>query len=174
MQHPRVPVQKRPRHAFAVAAATAIAVLALAVPHAHAAGEAKGTVTSKTRTANVKYAYLVKGPDPVTKETIRRLILSTTDLSAKIASCTKMSCADGGLANGLMVNLDSGPRFSYWMTLNDQMVQYSGTEPYASLAAKTDDPKRLAGTLRFYKTGAGGPKVDVEFDAVLVKEVTAP
>jgi hypothetical protein len=174
MEHACVPVQKRSRHAFAVAGAVAIAVLALAVPHAHAAGEAKGTVTSRNRTANVKFAYLVKGPDAITKETIRRLILSTTDLSAKIAACQKMSCTDGGLGNGLMVNLDSGPRFSYWMVLNDQMVQYSGTEPYASLAAKTDDPKRLVGTLRFDKTGAGGPKVDVEFDAALVKEVTAP
>jgi hypothetical protein len=73
-----------------------------------------------------------------------------------------------------MVNLDSGARFSYWMTLNDQMVQYSGTEPYAALAAKTDDPKRLVGTLKFDRTGSGGPKVDVEFDAVLVKEVSAP
>ena len=57
---------------------------------------------------------------------------------------------------------------------NDQLVQYSGTEPVASLAAKVDDAKRLAGTLRFDKTGAGGPKVDIEFDATLVKEVSAP
>jgi hypothetical protein len=143
-----------------------------AVAPAHAAGEAKGTVTSKGRTANVKYAYLVKGPDMVSKQTIRRLILSATDLSAKVAACKTMSCTDGDLGDGLSVNLDAGPRFSFWMVLNDQKVQYSGTEPYASLAAKVDDPKRLAGTLRFDKTGAGGPKVDVEFDAALVKEVT--
>ena len=151
----------------------AVAALACAfVPPASAAGEAKGTVTSKGRTANVKYAYLVKGPDPVSKQPIRRLILSATDLSAKIAGCKTMSCTDGDLGDGLSINLEAGPRFSFWMVLNDQKVQYSGTEPYASLAAKTDDPKRLAGTLRFDKTGAGGPKVDVEFDAALVKEVT--
>ena len=33
---------------------------------------------------------------------------------------------------------------------------------------------RVPGALRFDKTAAGGPKVDVEFDAALVKEVSAP
>ena len=37
-----------------------------------------------------------------------------------------------------------------------------------------DDAKRLSGTLRFDKTGAGGPKVDITFDAALAKEVAAP
>ena len=36
-------------------------------------------------------------------------------------------------------------------------------------AAKTDDAKKVAGTLRFDKTGAGGPKVNVTFDAAVVK-----
>lgn len=156
---------------FAATLAIAACAVLPALP-AHAAGEAKGTVTSKGRTANVKYAYLVKGPDAVSKQTVRRLILSATDLSAKIAGCKTMSCTDGDLGDGLSINLDAGPRFSFWMVLNDQKVQYSGTEPYASLAAKADDPRRLAGTVRFDKTAAGGPKVDVEFDAALVKEVS--
>jgi hypothetical protein len=155
--------------------ATTLAIAAcagLAALPAHAAGDARDTVTSKGRTANVKYAYLVKGPDAVSKQPIRRLILSATDLSAKIAGCKTMSCTDSDLGDGLSINLEAGPRFSFWMVLNDQKVQYSGTEPYASLAAKTDDAKRLAGTVRFDKTAAGGPKVDVEFDAALVKEVS--
>jgi hypothetical protein len=72
------------------------------------------------------------------------------------------------------VNLDGSPRLNYWITLNGQKIQYSGTEPVAALAAKVNDGKRVAGTLRFDKTGAGGPKVEVEFDAALVKEVSAP
>ena len=147
---------------------------AFALPGAALAGDAKGTVKYKDRTADIKYAYLVKGPDMVTKGTIRRLILSTKDLGAKIAACTKMSCTDSDLDDGLSVNLDSGERLNYWMVMNGQKIQYSGTEPTASLVTKTNDAKKLAGTLKFDKTAAGGPKVDVEFDAALVKEVTAP
>ena len=148
--------------------------LAFSVGALAAGNDAKGTLTYKTRTAAIKYAYLVQGPDAVSKQTIRRLIFSATDLGAKIAACKTMSCTNSALTEGMSVNLESGPRVNYWVSLNDQMVQYSGTEPVASLATKTDDAKRLAGALRFDKTGAGGPKVDLEFDAAMVKEVTAP
>lgn len=158
------------RHATSIA----LFVLAATMAGPASAGDAKGTVKYKDRTADVKYAYLVKGPDSVTKQTIRRLILSTKDLSAKIAACKTMSCTDSDLDDGLSVNLESGPRLNYWMVMNGQKIQYSGTEPVGSLAAKTDDAKKLAGTLKFDKTGAGGPKVDVEFDAPMVKEVSAP
>jgi hypothetical protein len=139
-----------------------------------AGNDAKGTLVYKSRTTSVKYAYLVKGPDVVSKQPIRRLILSATDIGAKIAACKSMSCTDSELGDGLSVNFDGSARFNYWMVQNDQLVQYSGTEPVASLAAKVDDAKRFAGTLRLDKTGAGGPKVDIEFDAMLVKEVSAP
>jgi hypothetical protein len=58
--------------------------------------------------------------------------------------------------------------------MNGQKVQYSGTEPVGSFAASADDARRIAGRLVFDKTAAGGPKVDVEFDAALVKELSAP
>jgi hypothetical protein len=153
---------------------TAAAVLAVPSLLSAAGNDAKGTVVYKARTANVKYAYLVKGPDAVSKQPIRRIILSATDLSAAIAKCKTMSCTDSDLGDGLSVNLEPGPCFNFWMVMNDQKIQYSGTEPVAALAAKVDDGKRIAGTLRFDKTGAGGPKVDIEFDAALVREVTAP
>ena len=35
------------------------------------------------------------------------------------------------------------------------------------------DPKRLAGTLAIDDAAAGGPKVDIEFAATLLKELTA-
>jgi hypothetical protein len=138
------------------------------------AGDAKGTLVYKTRTANLKYAYLVKGPDAVSKKTIRRLILSATDLSAKISACKTMSCTDSDLNDGLSLNFDSGPRLNYWMVQNDQKIQYSGTLKPEVLKTTADDAKRMAGKLTFDDAGAGGPKVDVEFDATLTKEVTAP
>ena len=148
--------------------------LTLSVGAFAAGNDAKGTLIYGKRSATLKYAYLVKGPDAVSKQPIRRLIFSATDLGAKIAACKTMSCTDSDLTEGMSVNLEPGPRVNYWVSLNGQKVQYSGTEPVASLATKADDAKRLAGTLRFDKTGAGGPKVDIEFDAAMVKEVTAP
>lgn len=138
------------------------------------AGDAKGTLTYKARTANLKYAYLVKGPDMVSKQPIRRLILSATDLSAKISGCKTMSCADSDLNEGLSVNFDSGPRLNYWMVMNNQKIQYSGTLKPEVLKTTANDGKRIAGKLTFDDAGAGGPKVDIEFDAALTKELTAP
>jgi hypothetical protein len=138
------------------------------------AGDAKGTLIYKTRTANLKYAYLVKGPDAVSKQPIRRLILSATDLNSKITACRTMACTDSDLGEGLSLNLDIGSRLNYWMVMNDQKIQYSGTQKPEALSAKPNDDKRIAGTLRFDDTAAGGPKVDVEFDAPLVKELMAP
>jgi hypothetical protein len=141
---------------------------------AAAAGDATGSVAYKGRTANLKFAYLVKGPDEVSKQTIRRLILSATDLSAKIAACTKMSCTDSNLTEGLSVNFDSGPRLNYWIVLNDQKIQYSGTLKPEVLKTSVSDAKHMAGKLSFDDAAAAGPKVDVEFDAALVKEVGSP
>jgi len=84
-----------------------------------------------------------------------------------------MSCADGELMEGLVVDIDGGPRLNYWMAINDQRVQHSGTKPPAALKASADEPKRLAGELAFDDTQAMGPRVDVEFDAVLLKEFKA-
>ena len=131
-----MPAYRFGRPSRALAAASFAVLLSLAAAPADAAGEAKGTVDYKGRTTNVKYAYLVKGPDAVSKQTIRRLILSSTDLAAKIAACKTMSCTDSDLGDGLSVNLEDGPRLNYWMVMNGQKVQYSGTEPKGSLAPR--------------------------------------
>ena len=167
------------RHPDPSRAMTAIMSVALGVTCAlsaplAAAGDAKGTLIYKTRTSSLKYAYLVKGPDAVSKKTIRRLILSASDLGAKISACKTLSCTDSDLNDGLSVNFDSGPRLNYWMVQNDQKIQYSGTLKPEVLKTTADDAKRIAGKLTFDDAGAGGPKVDVEFDATLTKEVTAP
>ena len=147
-----------------------ILIAALGAGPAHAA-DAKGTVAYKGRTVDVKHAFLVQTTDAMSGKPMRRLILSPKDIGAKIASCAKMSCVDGDLDEGLEVDFVDGPRLNYWLVMNGQKVQYSGTEPKESLASTADDPTKVAGALRFDKTSAGGPKVDVTFDAALVKDL---
>ena len=117
-------------------------------------GTATGTLTYTSKSGAItmtpKYAYLVKGPDAVdTGKIIRHLILSPADLGAKIEACKTMGCTDSGLESGMTVDLDAGPRLNYWVVLNDQRVQYSGTEPPAALTLTTNTPARLAGKLVF-------------------------
>ena len=150
-------------------------VVALLIPGGVVtAGEAKGKVSFKGKTATVKYAYLVKGPDDVdTETTIRRVILSQNDIAAKIQACTTMKCSTNDLTEGATVDLDAGPRLNYWVTLNDQLVQHSGTKETTALKTTKDEPGRLAGTLHIDDTAFDGPKVEAEFDAALLKEFTA-
>jgi hypothetical protein len=153
----------------AVFTSLAIALAASAGPAL--AGDAKGTVAYKGRTLDVKYAYLVTTKDAMSGKSMRRLILAPKDVGAKIASCAKMSCVDGDLDDGIEFDLVEGPRLNYWLVMNGQKVQYSGTEPKESLASTANDAKKVAGTLKFDKTAAGGPKVDVSFDAAFVKDL---
>ena len=135
------------------------------------AGDAKGTVAYKGRTIDVKHAYVVQTTDAMSGKPMRRLILSPKDLGGKINSCAKMSCVDGDLDDGMELDFVDGSRLNYWLVMNGQKIQYSGTEPKESLAATANDAKKIAGTLKFDKTAAGGPKVDVTFDAAMVKEL---
>jgi hypothetical protein len=167
---------RRPRIAECVAAGLLALAMSAALPSGShgAAGQAKGTLSHKGKSVTFAHAYLVTGPDAMdTKKMIRRLILTTKDLGAKIRGCQAMSCSDGEVTQGLVVDIGSGPRLNYWMALNDQKVQHSGTQPPASLKATADEPKRLTGKLSFDDAASSGPKVDVEFDAALVKEFKA-
>ena len=155
---------------LAVIVSAVILIAALGAGPAHAA-DAKGTVAYKGRTVDVKHAFLVQTTDAMSGKPMRRLILSPKDIGAKIASCAKMSCVDGDLDEGLEVDFVEGPRLNYWLVMNGQKIQYSGTEPRESLASTANDAKKVAGTLRFDKTSAGGPKVDVTFDAPFTKEL---
>ena len=153
--------------------------LAFAVTAAAADGTAKGSLTYQAKagpiTMTPKFVYLVKGPDAVdTNMIIRHVIFSATDLGAKIAACNTMSCTNSNLGNGMTVDLDAGPRLNYWVVLNDQRVQYSGTARPAALVLTTNTPARLAGKLSIDDAAAGGPKVDIEFDVPLSKEMKQP
>ena len=151
--------------------------LAFASAPAHA-GEARGTITyqgtSNPIVVTIKHAYLVKGPDLVSGKTIRRVVLSVADVAPKLKECTTMSCSDGGINEGMTIDFDAGPRLNYWFVGNHQLVQYSGTAEPASLKLTADTPQRLAGKWDLDDSAAGGPRVQIEFDAPLVKEITKP
>ncbi len=156
--------------------AAAALVLAVSSIADAADGSANGTLTYKSKgapiTVALKYVWLVKGPDAIDpKMTIRHLIFSATDIGAKVAACKTMSCTDADLGSGMTVDLGSGPRLNYWVSLNDQRVQYSGTAMPDALKLATDTPGRLAGKLTIDDSAAGGAKVDVEFDAPLLQEL---
>jgi hypothetical protein len=161
-----------------IRAALVAASIALAVSSGAGAadGSANGTLNYKSKagpiTVALKYVWLVKGPDALDpKTTIRHLIFSATDIGAKVAACKTMSCTDADLGSGMTVDLGSGPRLNYWVSLNDQRVQYSGAAMPDALKLATDTPGRLAGKLTIDDSAAGGAKVDVEFDAPLLQEL---
>ena len=155
---------------LALALVLAAPALVLAPAVRASAGDAKGTLTHPRGNLALKYAYFVKGPDAVdTTVSIRRLIFSATDLGAKLDACTTMSCTDGEVTEGMTVDLDGGPRLNFWMAIKGGMVQYSGTEKLEALTLKTDEPGKLAGKLALDHAGSGGPKVEVEFEAALLK-----
>jgi hypothetical protein len=158
--------------AFGCAVAAAIAFSNVSA----SASEAKGTITYKSKAGaivvTIKHAYLVRGPDVVSGKTIRRVVLSVADIAAKLSACGTMLCSDGDIGEGMTIDFDAGPRLNYWFVGNNQLVQYSGTADPASLKLTADTPQRLAGRWDIDESAAGGPRVQIEFDAPLVKEVT--
>ena len=140
---------------------------------AHAGDAANGSLNYKGRSAAFKYAWLVTGPsDFEAGKTIRRVILSTTDIGATLRACKTFSCTDGAVMEGMTVDFTGGPRLNYWTVMNGQKVQYSGTAKPDAFAARANDPAHLAGRLAIDDTAAGGPKLDAEFDVTVLKEFT--
>ena len=154
-----------------------LALAALASTSLVAAGaDAKGTVAYKNKTGEfllaVKHAYVVTGPDVADpRQTLARLILSETDLAAALQTCASMMCIDSQITEGLVVDISDGPRLNSWLTLNKGRVQYSGPQAPAALAISSETATRIAGRLAFDASSTGGPKVDVTFDAAVVKEL---
>lgn len=136
---------------------------------------AAGTLTykskSKTFDASIKYVYLVEGATDLNPtERIQRLIFSATDLGAKIKSASTMRETDTALKEGFEIDLVKGPRYNYWMVLNNGLVQYSGTIPPENLVLTANSPTQLIGTFKQDNSEAGGPKIDVTFDVTLLKK----
>ena len=154
-------------------AALALALLlvaAAALEVAMATDVGTGTLSYKGRTAALKYAWLVTGPSDLEPgKTVRRLVLSSTDIGAKLAACKTFSCTDGEVTEGATVDFTGGPRLNYWIAMNGQKVQYSGTATPDAFAARGKDAARLAGKLAIDDTAAGGPKLDADVDVALTK-----
>jgi len=157
------------------AQALALAFAAAVFPAAGNADPATGTINyqSKAGAVVVKVAnvYLIKGPDAVSGKTIRELIFTSADIGAKLQACASMMCASGHVIEGMTVDFDAGPRLNYWVVGNGQKIQYSGTaKPDETLKATADTAQRLAGTLTIDHGAMGGAKVNVKFDATVIKQ----
>jgi hypothetical protein len=153
----------------------ALVAAAAFFPAAATADPASGTINYQSKTGpivvNVANVYLVKGPDAVSGKTIRQLIFTLADVGAKLQTCASMMCASGSVTEGMTVDFDVGPRLNYWVVGNGQKVQYSGTaKPDETLKLTADSAQRLAGTLTIDDGAMGGAKVNVKFDATLVKQ----
>ena len=163
----------RNRHGLFACHTLALAVL-IPLVSVNAAEKATGTLTykgsKKTFTIGFKHAYLVKGPDMFEEgKTVRRLVFTAMDFSATIKGAGALNGFDGSLMEGMIVELADGPRLNYWIVMNDQLVQYSGTVENAALKSTANTADHVAGKLKFDDSAAGGPTIDVEFDAPLLK-----
>jgi hypothetical protein len=153
-------------------------LLVAAVPALAAApSSVKGTIARENQKAEIRYAYLFRGPDPDgdASKTIRRLYFSPTDLGATLRACGDMNCTSKPLfepyAKGLYVDLIEGD----WLRYQSQLPGFgmSGSiDPKGTLELTKDSPNRLAGTLRFDRAEQAGPTVDLTFDVPLTKELT--
>jgi len=147
------------------------ALLTLSTLAAHAAvgsGQASGTLVHKGKTVVLKYAYFIKGTNMGFP--LRQVVLSTTDIGPAMAADSSLLTAGDRLREGIMVCVDAGKMLRYWMAISDQTEQVSTMFPAKEFAASANDANRIAGRLIFDHTRSGGPKVDVEFDAGLLKE----
>jgi len=156
-------------------AALALAAAAAVFPAAAHADPAAGTIDYRSKAGavvvNVAHVYLVTGPDAVSRKMMRELIFTSADIGAKLQACATISCASGNVTEGMTIDFDVSPRLNYWVVGNGQKIQYSGTaKPEATLKLNADTAQRLAGTLTVDDSAMGGPKVDVKFDATVVKQ----
>src|SRR5262245_48995736 len=131
----------------------------------------KGSLVYKGKTAEhratINHVYLVKGPDTIEPKKIGRvLIFSADDLGEKLRACATVSCAEQLVTEGFTIGFDTTPFLKFWMALEKGKVQTSGPANAKAFTPTVDTPERLAGTLRFDSFGA---KVDVQFDAALLK-----
>lgn len=166
-----------PGYIFSALSCLALAAVLSAVPALPASadaagGTAKGKIRYKDKTVELKYAYIITGPDMFDPDqTETTIILSPTDLSDRIAKCESQSCA-GGLTEGMTLSTEDfggATRVVYWVVTNNGMTQYSGNTDASALTLTTDTPEKKAGNMSVDALAAEGPKIDVEFDAPLTK-----
>ena len=149
---------------------------------AFAADRASGTVAHPPTSVEIKYAYLVRGPDVYfdtgangdlydpKNPTMLRIILSNTDIGAEIKACVNLSCATDALKDGIYVdyaNAKAAPQ-----DLPYQIRLSQGDDNKSSSVAKIDAlslsstaPDHLAGKLHI--DFADMWKADADFDLTL-------
>jgi hypothetical protein len=150
------------------------AILLAASMSALAADKAGGTVVFKTWSSAVKYASLVRGPDEMDEsKTVLRIYLSSADIGAKIRACKTLSCADGALTDGAMVDFGDARHLGYAVRLNGERAQYSGGTDAGAFTLSTNKADHLAGKVHIDDAASGGARVDAEFDLTLANTFTA-
>jgi hypothetical protein len=154
-----------------------LGVATLALAAAGACGQsARGSIVYAAkdgeRVVAPRYAYLVAGPDEVSGKPIRRVVLSVEDAGARLRACRTMRCPEASLGEGMTIDFDAGPRLNYWLVADGQRVQYSGTAEPDSLALSANTPQKLAGRWTLDARAAGGPRIEIEFDAPLASDLS--
>jgi hypothetical protein len=146
-----------------------LAILSFTVQQENSKGSLVYKGNKKTYNVELKYAHFVTGPDSFDPDKkIRRLIFTSSSLESRIKTCEVMSCVDRYI-EGIQVDLDAAHRILYWVNLNDQLVQYSGTAALDAISISSQSDDRIAGRLQIDNAAGGGPVVDVTFDAALIK-----
>ena len=135
-----------------------------------AADKVSGKVSFKTYSTAVKYGWLVRAPDEMNpSKTVLRIYLSSADVGAKIRACKTLSCADGALYDGAMIDFGDATHLGYALRLNGELVQYSGGTNAQAFTLSTKQANHLAGKLHIDDSAVGGGKVDAEFDLTLTR-----
>jgi hypothetical protein len=117
----------------------------------------------------VKYGSLVRGPDEMDPgKTVLRLYLSSADIGATIKVCKTLSCADGALQDGAMVDYSDARHLGYAIRLNGERAQYSGGTDGDAFKLSTNKPDHLAGKLHIDDNASGGATIDADFDLTVV------
>jgi len=150
------------------------AVLLATSVHALAADKAGGKIAFKTYSSDIKYAAIVRGPDEMDESrTVLRIYLSSADIGAKIKACKTLSCADKALEDGAMVDFSDARHLAYAVRLNGSRAQYSGGTDADAFTLTTSKPDQLAGKVHIDDSGAGGAKVDAQFDLTVSSTFTS-
>ena len=157
-----------------IRAACTIAIVLLASVEVRASEKATGSVAFKTWSGAIRYAALVRGPDEMDPaRTVLRIYLSSADIGEKIKACKTLSCADKALDDGAMVDFSDSRHLGYAVKLNGSRAQYSGGTDADAFALTTSKPDHLAGKVHIDDSGAGGAKVDAQFDLTVSSTFTS-
>ncbi|MGA9340882.1 MAG: hypothetical protein WBV61_00935 [Rhodanobacteraceae bacterium] len=143
-------------------------VAATTATTAIAADKASGTVAQAPASTQIKYAWMVRGPDEMDpSHTVLRIYLSSVDIGAKIKACKSLSCADQALEDGAMVDFSDARHLGYAVRLDHERVQYSGGTDQGAFTLSINKPDHLAGKLHIDDSAFNGARVDAQFDVTL-------